>query len=391
MKRNRGSIGPKFIVLPEATGGVFELHEVYKHAVASEWPITPVLLSTPSYPSSVSEGGIFTLTVNVAFTSLLFYDVETVSGNVVAADFWPASLSGSFAVTNNSGTLSLSILGGDGIENDIFKINIRYSSTSGPILFTTGNIPIIDVSSLNPFETNTFNGLCSYLSNYMTEYKNTSFFEYSLDGTSIYINDGGNDMYDGGNFTYPVYIGLSPNYSTSSSGSNLGGLALAYNTVTPTTVDGSFVYRALGYTRPLTILGYRSVSNTVVGFQKSGNSGADGGGTLSSGFIYNGALVNGFTVWAFHRETYNASDPSHCDVYILLGHSAWGSVYGTVTTYADPVSNGGNGGLCHMQNCTNVLSIVTLLSKSSGVLVTTTDIQAVVDAYINRIRLYCYL
>jgi hypothetical protein len=110
--------------------------------------------------------------------------------------------------------------------------------------------------------------------------------------------------------------------------------------------DTSFGYISLGYEQydnitdtqsptylPLTVLGARD--NTTygpglpIGFQTGGNSGADGGGALSSGYIYSGAVVSGFTVYSFYRETYNAGDPSHCDLYILLGHPNWGSVFGT--------------------------------------------------------------
>jgi hypothetical protein len=73
---------------------------------------------------------------------------------------------------------------------------------------------------------------------------------------------------------------------------------------------------------------------------------------------------------------------------MLIGHSAWGSVYGTINSFADPVSNGGSGGHFYMTNATNVIAITSLLSKSSGVLVTQAELETIVQAWVNRLKLY---
>ena len=93
-------------------------------------------------------------------------------------------------------------------------------------------------------------------------------------------------------------------------------------------------------------------------------------------------------MYAFYRQTYNAGDPSHCNLFILLGHPQWGSVFGSINSYADPVSNGGVGGYFYTSgsNTANILAIQTLLSKSGGVQVTAAECQQIVTNYTLRIK-----
>ena len=64
-----------------------------------------------------------------------------------------------------------------------------------------------------------------------------------------------------------------------------------------------------------------------------GDSGADGSGTRTTVDLYNGVDVNGFTVYSSYMSTYNGGDPSSNDLYILLGHPNWGSVFGAINKY----------------------------------------------------------
>jgi hypothetical protein len=252
---------------------------------------------------------------------------------------------------------------------------------------------------LKPLDATQLNAIASYLRGFMSEFRNPSFYGYNLDGSNpAAINDGGGDMYDGGNFTYPWII-AGTQYTSSSGSSQNSAVNIGYANTTATTIDTNFVYASLGYARssgatitanhPLTVLGFRNAVGAPIGFQGSGNSGADGGGTLASGIIYAGTVVQGFTVHAFFRETYGTSDPSHCNLVILLGHPRWGSVFGTISNFADPVSNGGNGYYFFTSgsSVTGVLAIQTLLSKNSGVLVTSAECQTVVNAFVNRIKI----
>lgn len=241
---------------------------------------------------------------------------------------------------------------------------------------------------------NSIGALATYMSGYMSEYRNSSFYSYALDGDNTYISDGGSDMYDGGNYTTPWLIS-GTTYAGATSSSASYPSRISYANTTQTLVDTSFRYASLGYAtspdyRPLTVIGTRNTTGNPIGWQKGGNSGADGSGTLFSGFAYNGSTLNGFTTYAYIRETYNASDPSHCDLYILLGSSNWDSSFGTISSFADPVSNGGNGGYLYTYGAgvKNILAITTLLSKSGGVLVTTAECQAVTANITNRVKSY---
>jgi hypothetical protein len=231
----------------------------------------------------------------------------------------------------------------------------------------------------------------------MSEFRNPSFYGYRLDGNSYNILDGLGDMYDTGNWTYPWLI--SGTQYTSATGNSQQAFSINYASTSATTVDTDFVYASIGYTQtseaittsihPLTVLGFRTTTGNPVGFQLGGNSGADGGGTLSSSILYAGDIIQGFTVHAFYRETFGTGDPSHCNLFILLGHPSWGSVFGTINSFADPVANGGNGCFFYTSGAgvANILAIQTLLSKSGGILVTAAECQTVVQAFVNRVKL----
>lgn len=232
--------------------------------------------------------------------------------------------------------------------------------------------------------------IASYLRNYIiTDFRNPNFFEYLLDGTSYFINDGGNDMFDNGNYTAPW---LRANVDYSQSATIPVANSINYSNTTSTIMDTDFYYTSLGYStspdrRPLTVIGTRSGANNAIGFQKAGNSGADGGGNLTANDIYTGNTVNGFTVHAYYRQTYGqSSDPAVCDLFILLGHPNWNSVFGTVKKYSFPNSTLNSGYFYTFGNqCSNVLAIATLLSRPANLPINEADIKTVVDNYTIRI------
>lgn len=233
--------------------------------------------------------------------------------------------------------------------------------------------------------------IATYLRSYQgSDLRNPSFYSYNLDGTAKTIGDGGGDMYDNGNNTAP-WLNSGTQYSTLT-GTNEAN-ALAYDITTPSTVDGDFRYVSLGYgispdRRPLTMLGTRTTAGNPIGFQKYGNAGSDGGGTMTSRRIYEGAVFNGFTVHAFYRLNFAAGDPSICDLYILMGQPSWNSSFGTINSFADPVNRGGNGGHFYSSgpSTRNLLAITTLLSKNGGAAVTEAEMQTIVQNYTLRIR-----
>jgi len=247
----------------------------------------------------------------------------------------------------------------------------------------------IDVSGQAlPFSLDT---IATYLRDNISDLKNPSFFSYNLDGNSYSINDGGNDMFDGGNFTAPWFI-AGTNYS-----GNLSSIPTAdcinYANITLTNMDTNFNYITLGYgtspdRRPLTVIGSRTVTGAPVGFQKAGNIGADGGGSIVYGDVYTGETINGFTVHAYYRQTYGqAADPAICDVYILLGHSNWGSVFGTINKFTN-TSTQYQGAYFYTSGAAvyNILGIATLLSRASPTAIPLTDVQTVVTTYTAKIK-----
>jgi len=247
--------------------------------------------------------------------------------------------------------------------------------------------------------------IAEYLRGFMSEFRNPSFYAYELDGNGYEIDDGGGDMYDNGNISTPWLISNTEYLSTNAYSPLSFPFAVDYtNSATTTNIDTSFGYISLGYQQydsgqgqsltylPLTVLGSRDNEtfgpNLPVGFQTGGNSGADGGGALASGYIYSGSVISGFTTYAFFRETFNANDPSHCDLYILLGHPNWDSAFGTVNSFAQPTNIGGCGGYLYSSTSgtRNILAIKTLLSKDGGQLVSSGECQTVVDNFIRRIK-----
>lgn len=241
------------------------------------------------------------------------------------------------------------------------------------------------------------NTIASYLRNYMPEFRNPNFYTYRLDGDGFQILDGGFDMYDNGNITSPairagtIYTSSAVySVSTYPSASN-------YTQTSSAILDGDFYYTSLGYVQygvtqsalyhPLTVIGSRSTPGPV-GWQVGGNSGADGTGLLAFGRIYSGSVVDGFTVHAYYRQTYNAGDPSHCTVIILLGHPNWNSTFGTIISGSESAGMGGVGVrfFSSGSDTNNILAVNTLLSKASGVQVTAAECKTVVDNFILRIK-----
>jgi hypothetical protein len=261
----------------------------------------------------------------------------------------------------------------------------------------TSNTGVHDLAASQHFNTvlisNIFDGMCSYLQSNISEFRNPSFYSYTLDGTSISISDGGSDMYDGGNFTYPWLIS-GATYSNSGAASTQDATNnINYsNSTSSTTLDTDFVYRTLGYStspdyRPLTVLGYRTQPNRVIGFQKSGNLGADGSGSTQSELIYNNSIVNTFTVYSYVRQVYGTSDPSVCDLYMLIGHPKFLSSFGSINTFSAATSDTGGSHL-YATSSSNVIAVATLLSKSGGTQVTTAECQTVVGNFTSRMKTY---
>ena len=271
------------------------------------------------------------------------------------------------------------------------------NNDSGRFIMSAGSTPTPPASGSVFTQINT---IMPYLRANSGSLRNPNFFTYFLDSGNAYsITDGGNDMFDGGNFTAPWLLN-----NTSYLNSNnipTPTPALNYSSQSSTLTDTNFHYAASGYVpatgsfpagtqsgifHPLTMIGARNGSGPI-GFQKAGNIGADGQGFLISENIYTGSVVNGFTTYAFYRQSYGQlSDPSICDVYVLLGHPNWGSVFGTIVSSSVAGTQLQGATLYATGSSSELLAMTTLLSRPASTAIPLSDIKTVVDNYITLVK-----
>jgi len=154
MSYNSGIIGPQRTIkmIPPEGSGVHNLFNQYNNRKINEWPLLAKVTSfSGSNGTNLPEGSATTFTVvaeGVASDATLYYSIETVSGTtLVGADFDSGSLTGSFSLSSNSGTFSVTPVG-DGIsESNVALLRIRTDSISGPIIFTSGNYDMTDAAA----------------------------------------------------------------------------------------------------------------------------------------------------------------------------------------------------------------------------------------------------
>lgn len=265
--------------------------------------------------------------------------------------------------------------------------NTNTSASTASLLCNTGSLDI----------------LATYLRNYITEFRNSNFWAYRCDGdvAGNYINDGGDDMFDDGNFVTPWLLSNTL-YNISSTNLIDYPEHISYSTTTETTVDTNFNYISLGWIyeplnyqqqidqsrHPLTVLGYRCTG--PVGWQIGGNVGADGGGSGVSGYVYSNTLINGFNVYAGYRQVYNQADPVICHLIILIGHPSWNSVFGPVSLQ----SNDADSQYCQFYmysgaGSENILGTYILLSKpntDNTQPIPNTELETVIGNLTQRIK-----
>jgi len=249
------------------------------------------------------------------------------------------------------------------------------------------------------------NTIITNLRTNIANFRNPQFFEYRLDGNAFNITDGGYDMFDGGNGTIPWLLAGTAYWNPGST-VYTGPPALSYASSSATLTDTNLYYASVGYTQsagvfpasqsivyhPLTMIAARSGSGPI-GWQKSGNIGADGTGNILTGSIYTGSVVNGFTTYAYYRQTYGqSSDPNICDVYMLFGHTNWNSNFGNVIWSASLSTQGQGATLYATGSASNLLAVTTLLSRTGStpgqpsLVISTSDITTVVNNFTLRIK-----
>jgi hypothetical protein len=243
------------------------------------------------------------------------------------------------------------------------------------------------------YDTATFNGLVTSLKNNLNSLKNEGMYEYTLDDANqINLSDGGGqDMYDGGNNTHLFLAGTRV-----VSDINYGG--------TGNTVNNGIYnvkYAPLGYARPLSVIAATQKNvDTRYGFGRTGNFGADGTGSQDGTYLYSNATISswtalndihsissGFTVNAWMKRVYGATDPSICEIYVTIGHPKFGAHSFYSTDEARFTGDGGasfgpastdNGFSLYETTSRNSLVYTSLLSKPNGSAVQTGEAQQVI-------------
>ena len=155
MKRNSGIIGPLKTTSTTSAKGVHDLHDVHIKRVTTKWPRTKSFVSLTPSVTTVVEGNSMTFTLiteHVEPNATLYYTIATVSGTtMVDADF-VETVAGSFNIPNLPNELLTTVLTfnliaeqspGDA-ESNVFKLQIRTGSTSGPIVIESSDITVTD-------------------------------------------------------------------------------------------------------------------------------------------------------------------------------------------------------------------------------------------------------
>jgi len=100
--------------------------------------------------TTVTEGGTVTFTINtlnVPDGTTLYWSTNQISGTINSSDFSDGSLSGSFTISSDSGTVTRTLANDATTEGtESFQIQVRVGSTSGIIVATSGTITIDDTS-----------------------------------------------------------------------------------------------------------------------------------------------------------------------------------------------------------------------------------------------------
>ena len=110
--------------------------------------VTPTVNVAES-ATSVNEGGSVTFTISGSNIpdGTYYYTIYEEDGTVASTDFNPANLNGSFSVSNNSGSITITIAEDITSEGpDKFKIQIRTGSISGTVIAESSAITINDTS-----------------------------------------------------------------------------------------------------------------------------------------------------------------------------------------------------------------------------------------------------
>jgi hypothetical protein len=149
MTANGNIIGKLNFTSTSSTVGVYDTLDQYTAKRVNAWPITikysSITVNSSTSALSLNEGSSITVAVATeGITSgTLYYSISSVGGTVNTSDFTDFALTGSFAITSNTGTFTKTLLAdGTSEAGDAFQVQIRTGSTSGPIVLTSSTITI---------------------------------------------------------------------------------------------------------------------------------------------------------------------------------------------------------------------------------------------------------
>ena len=155
MKRNNGIIGSLQGTTIDDAGGVHDIYDAHLARYSNNWPRAELYVSLTPSTTTVSEGNSMTFTLvteHITNGTTLYYTISTVSGTTMNDDDFTDSpggggVDGSFTTTNDSTTLTFALEAefGGVTENNVFKLQIRTGSTSGPVVIESSNITVTDV------------------------------------------------------------------------------------------------------------------------------------------------------------------------------------------------------------------------------------------------------
>jgi|TARA_R100000030_G_scaffold57796_2_gene43509 hypothetical protein len=417
-----GSSGTFFLsIRDDLTTEGNETFNIYARANSTSGPIvasssvtiqdtslTPVATITPS-TTSVNEGQTVTFSISMTnFTSGTLDWITTRSSDMESTDISPSS--GTVSISGSTGSIVITA-DADGYtesgQTESFTISLK-SPEDDSVIGTSATVTINDTSTGSTEPTTIADlrdsvemaKISQAIVGGRTNYKlTTSPHNITYGSNATYIPDGGGDMYDSGNYTICVTSNVSGDFGSSGTG---GSQPVSYANTTSTTPSGSaaavsdYKYVAGGWTTNTNLNSHGALivaattgnsGSQYCGFAKGGNSGADGQGTKSQVDLYNNATVNGFQVYASYMMITGAGDPSTCDLYILLGHSEWGTTFGSITKYNNTSTGVQNDGMWSDgtgQN--NVLAIATLAARTSGNAPVQSEMQGIVDDIIADIK-----
>lgn len=246
------------------------------NVIISEATVTP-------NTTSIGEGQTVTFTVIGTNTpnGTYYYTIEQAEGatSITTADFTSASLSGSFTITSNNGSIPLTLssdLTTEGSEN--FVLFVRSGSITGPVLGSSAEITVIDDSLTPAFTVNpggmdegasatyTVNNLGPAGTYYWTIAYNTgtsaadfspengSFTTSTLNGSGSFSVNAVADRLTEGQQSYQVQIrsgSISGTVILTSNGQTINDTSLSPTfQITPATINegsaGSFTVNSLG-------------------------------------------------------------------------------------------------------------------------------------------------